>query len=106
TTWPRGDENQAIDALIRWCEEHPQAKLIVIDTLQKFRSGAPKGSKDSDYARDYAELSAIKAVADRFGVAIWLLHHIKKGEATDVFERASGSNAIGGVPDTPMVLLR
>jgi hypothetical protein len=107
--WPKGvpdNEDAATEALIRWCEQHPKARLIIIDTLQKFRRATDARKKAGAYEVDYAELSAIKAVADRFGIAILVLHHLKKGEADDVFERASGTSAITGVPDTVMVLLR
>lgn len=98
----RGDEGCSM--LVRWCEQHPGAKLIVIDTLQKFRT--PTSGRQNAYETDYAALSAIKNIADRFGLAILLVHHLRKGDADDVYERVSGSTAITGTADTNMVLLR
>ena len=51
-------------------------------------------------------MSAIKRIADKFGVAILLIHHLKKGKADDPFERVSGSTAITGAADTNILLLR
>lgn len=98
----RGDEGCGM--LVRWCEQHPGARLIIIDTLQKFR--APTNGRQNAYEADYAALSAIKNIADRFGLAIVLIHHLRKGDADDVYERVSGSTAITGTADTNMVLLR
>lgn len=95
----------AIAKVKRWCEDHPNAKLIVIDTLQKFR-GPSADVRRNAYEHDVATLSAIKDVADQHGVAIVLVHHLRKGDAADVFERVSGSTGITGTADTNIVIER
>lgn len=97
-----GDDGCAM--LERWCEEHPEALMIVIDTLQRFRM--PTSGRQNAYEVDYAAMSAIKRIADKFSVAILLIHHLKKGKADDPFERVSGSTAITGAADTNILLLR
>lgn len=97
-----GDDGCAM--LERWCEQHPDALMIVIDTLQRFRM--PTSGRQNAYEVDYAAMSAIKRIADKFGVAILLIHHLKKGKADDPFERVSGSTAITGAADTNILLLR
>lgn len=88
----------------RWCEKNPSAKLIIIDTLQKFR--APSTGRQGAYEVDYAALGAIKNIADRHGVAILLIHHLRKAKDEDVFAQVSGSTAITGAADTNIVLKR
>ena len=55
-------------------------KLVVIDTLQKVRSGT-----ESTYGSDYKELSSLKAVADRLGITILIVHHTRKCYDKDPF---------------------
>jgi predicted transcriptional regulator len=90
--------------LERWCEENPKAKLIIIDTLQKFR--APSTGRQNAYEADYAAMGAIKNIADRYGLAILLIHHLRKAKSEDVFDQVSGSMAITGAADTNIVLIR
>lgn len=49
--------------------------LVVIDTLQKVRIS---NSAANPYANDYQDLSSLKALADRYRVAILAHHHIRK----------------------------
>ncbi len=48
--------------------------LVIIDTLQMIR-GAGYGNT---YANDYRDLSALKRLADTHGIAILLIHHLRK----------------------------
>ena len=80
--------------------EHPDTVLIIIDTLQMVR-----GAYDQTYANDYRDLSALKKVADAHGVAILLIHHLRKEYAEDKFSRISGTTAISGAVDTSMMLV-
>ena len=104
TSWPKGDD--AYIALERELQEHPETKLIVIDTLQRFRKGSA-GKGQNVYEADYAELGFLKGIADRHGIAILLVHHMRKGvQSVDVFENVSGSAAITGAADTNIVISR
>lgn len=55
-------------------EEHPRCVLIIIDTLQMIRGS----SNDNSYANDYSDLTTLKKLADEFGIAILLIHHLRK----------------------------
>ena len=55
--------------------QHPDTGLIVIDTLQKVRSS---DQNNSMYASDYKEISALKALADKYNICILLIHHLRK----------------------------
>ena len=81
--------------------EHTDTVLIIIDTLQMIRSAR----RDATYANDYRDLSALKHIADAHGIAILLIHHLRKEYAEDVFSRISGTTAISGAVDTNLTLV-
>ena len=75
--------------------------LVIIDTLQMIRSAG----YDNTYANDYRDLSALKQIADAHGIAILLIHHLRKESADDVFNRISGTTAISGAVDSSFTLV-
>lgn len=79
---------------------HPDLKLVFIDTFQKVRS--PTG--DSIYAADYGDFSALKAVADKHGLAMMVVHHTRKMADEDIMNTVSGSSGITGSADSIWVL--
>ena len=72
--------------------EHPDTVLVIIDTLQMVRNV----KRDNTYANDYNDLSALKKIADKFGIALLVIHHLRKEPDDDVFNRISGTTAISG----------
>jgi hypothetical protein len=82
--------------------EIPNLRLVIIDTLQKFRK--PSKSNVNLYAEDYETVSKIKDVADRLGVCILLIHHLRKAEAFDIFDTMSGSLGLTGGTDGNLVM--
>lgn len=80
--------------------EHPDTTLVIIDTLQMIRP-----VHDTTYANDYRDLSVLKRLADRHGIAILLIHHLRKEKAEDVFQRISGTTAISGAVDSSFTLV-
>ena len=93
----RGLEQQ----LHTFLTEHPDTVLVIIDTLQMIRGAG----YDNTYANDYRDLSALKQIADASGVAILLIHHLRKEPADDVFNRISGTTAISGAVDSSFTLV-
>ena len=81
---------------------HPDLKLVFIDTFQKVRS--PSG--DSIYAADYGDFSALKAVADKHSLAMMVVHHTRKMADEDIMNTVSGSSGITGSADSIWVLKR
>ena len=79
---------------------HPDTVLVIIDTLQMVRP-----VHDATYANDYRDLSVLKRLADRYGIAILLIHHLRKEGAEDVFHRISGTTAISGAVDSSFTLV-
>ena len=80
-------------------EKRTDLKLVVIDTLQKVRSGT-----DISYAGDYNELSSLKSLADKMEIAILLVHHTRKSVDADPFNMISGTTGISGCVDGSSVL--
>ncbi len=94
-----------LDQLEEHMVAHPDTGLIVIDTLQKVR-GAGSG-KENAYSADYREVGQLKAFADRHGVCLLLVHHLRKmADDGDPFNRISGTNGILGAADTAFTLSR
>lgn len=107
-TVPRQHEG-GIEFIDWWLQEHPNARLIIIDTLQRFRKQL--SNKANVYAEDYDVISEIKALADKYDVAFLLLHHLKKVNpkleiAMDWIDLFSGSAGISGSADALFVLKR
>ena len=89
-----------IEAVLK---EHPATGLLFIDTLQMVRDNV--SSKINAYAQDYRDLSALKKIADKHGMCIFLVHHNRKErDGSNVFNDMTGSTGIAGVADTCMVL--
>ena len=78
-------------------KDHPGTRLIIIDTLKKIRPG------DDDtysYARDYADMTQLKKIADDNGICLLLVHHTRKKEdESDAFNTVSGTNGLTGAAD-------
>lgn len=90
--------------LVDWLEAHPDARLVVIDVFAKVR-GTPQPGVAA-YDADYAAMGRIKRIADHYGVAILLVHHVRKAAAEDFLATVSGTNGIAGAADAVLVLER
>ena len=89
------------EQLCAFLTEHPDTVLVIIDTLQMIRGTG----YDNTYANDYRDLSVLKRIADAHGIAILLIHHLRKELADDVFSRISGTTAISGAVDSSFTLV-
>ena len=85
----------------RFLTAHPGTALIVIDTLQRIRSGA---NDANPYASDYRDLGILKELADKHRIAILLIHHLRKMSDDDPMNMISGTTGISGATDTNFVL--
>ena len=98
--------NQQGDALIQQFQdfilEHPDTRLIVIDTLQRVRES--NGSPYS-YSHDYETIVPLKTFADAYDVALIVVHHTRKNEDDDnLFNQISGTNGLLGAADGAFLL--
>ena len=94
--------NGLVEQIEQFLKEHPQTRLIVIDTLQRIRTA---GNDANPYASDYRDIGVLKALADKHRIAILLVHHLRKELADDVFSRISGTTAISGAVDSSFTLI-
>ncbi len=89
------------DQLHRFVREHSDIKLIIIDTLQKIREA---GGEKYSYANDYEIIGQLKAFGDEKGICMLLVHHTRKQQADDSFDRISGTNGLLGAADGAFIL--
>jgi hypothetical protein len=101
-SWPRLDEGGA-ELLDEWLTEHPDARLVVIDTLAKIRRPA-RGQ--NVYAEDYAALEQLLPLASKHGVAIVVVHHLRKMAASDPMDEISSSTGLTAGVDGFLILRR
>jgi biotin operon repressor len=102
-SWPRLDQG-GVEALRKYLEDRPDLRLVVIDTLKKIR---PRDSGTRGvYDLDYEALEPLLPLAAEYGVAILVVHHLRKLEAGDPFDMISGSTGLTGGVDGALVLKR
>ena len=80
-------------------------KLVIIDTFQKVRESKSISGKNGMYAGDYDDISALKGISDQYGIAVVVVHHVRKlRDANDPFNEVTGSTGITGAADTSFIL--
>jgi len=87
--------------LKKFVREHPNTKLIIIDTLQKVRE---VGGEKYSYASDYEIVTKLKQFADQHNVCVVLVHHTRKQTADDSFDTISGTNGLLGAADGAFIM--
>jgi len=102
-SWSRMDTSLFSD-LETFINEHPETKLVIIDTFTRIRGRKRPGA--SLYEKDYNEAALLKEFADKHGIGIILIHHLRKSESKDPLDMVSGSVGITGAADTILVLTR
>jgi hypothetical protein len=93
-----------LDVIKEWIASHPRARFVIIDTLAMVRS--PKKQDESTYDSDYAAVLELRKLANETGIAIVVVHHLRKADSDDAFDTVSGTLGLTGAPDTIMVLKR
>ena len=96
TNWPRADEG-GIEEIVAWLEGHPEARLVVIDTLKKFRP--QEANTKRLYDTDYEAIAPIADVAGQRGVCIAVIHHTNKMNPEDPIDSVSGTTGLVGAAD-------
>lgn len=87
-----------------WLQDHPKASMVIVDVLKMFR--ATRSAKTNPYDQDYADIRPLTALANKYKVAIVVVHHTNKGSAgaIDPFDRVSGTGGISGAADGTLIL--
>lgn len=87
--------------LEEFVQAHPDARLIIIDTLQKVREA---GGDRSSYSNDYEIVTKLKAFGDKYGICLLVVHHTRKLESDDSFDMISGTNGLLGAADGAFIM--
>jgi hypothetical protein len=104
TQWPRANAG-GLDQIRRWVNSTEGARLVVIDVLASMRS--PRTDKQSPYDADYASIQALQQIASGSGVAVVIVHHLRKGGSDgDPVDKVSGTLGLSGAADTFLILDR
>lgn len=90
-----------VDDLRDWIEVH-RPKLVIIDTF----AGVRPQSRREGYDADYAALSPLQEMAGQMGVAILVIHHLRKMLGDEPFDMISGTTGLTGAVDAAFVLHR
>jgi RecA-family ATPase len=93
-----------IDRLDVWRKASENPRMVIIDTLAMVRP-AKKRTQDS-YEADYATLSPLQKYAGEHRLAVVVVTHVRKMEASDPLEMISGTNGLTGAADSILVLDR
>ena len=90
--------DEQLESFVR---EHPDTRLIIIDTMQKIREA---GGEAYSYASDYEIIGKLKRFADRHSICIVTVHHTRKQPAGDSFETISGTTGLLGCADGALLM--
>lgn len=94
--------NEGLDGELEgFFKKHKDAKLIIIDTLQKVRE---VGGDRYSYSSDYEIVTKLKSFSDKYGVCLLVVHHTRKLESEDSFEMISGTNGLLGAADGAFIM--
>lgn len=82
-------------------KEHTDARLVIIDTLQKVRE---VGGDRYSYSSDYEIVTKLKAFSDQYGICVLVVHHTRKLESEDSFDMISGTTGLLGAADGAFIM--
>jgi RecA-family ATPase len=87
-----------------WIAAKEKPRLVIIDTLAMVKEPAKR--TQTAYEADYASVVELRQLAAEYGVAVIIVHHLRKAEADDAFDTVSGTLGLTGAPDSVLVLKR
>ncbi len=92
-----------LEQLRGFITKYPDTKLVIIDTFQKIRD---KEGESYSYANDYGEVSVMKSFADANGICLMLVHHTKKQDTEDKFDKISGTRGLLAAADGAFIMTK
>jgi hypothetical protein len=102
---PRLDETPGLITILGgWLQEHPETRLVIIDTLARIRPRRRNGG--NAYEQDYQDLAPLQDLANQYHVAILVVTHLRKQAADDPLDTLSGTLGLSGGADATLVLTR
>lgn len=103
TEWKRFDDGGLL-LLKEWLIDHPDARLVVIDTLKRVRPHERGNGRL--YDGDYDAVGPLGDLARAYGVSVLVVHHTRKMDSEDPLDLVSGSFGLTGAADGVLVLKR
>ncbi len=99
--WPRGDSGTKL--LDRYLTANPEVRLVVIDSLTRFRM--IPDARTNAFTADYEAVNLLHEVAKRHpGVCIDVVHHTRKAKSDDPMDDISGTYGLTAACDSCTVL--
>jgi hypothetical protein len=84
-------------------EENTEVKVVVIDSLTKFRS--VPDPRSPSFSADYEAVSALHNITNKYpGVCIDVVHHTRKMKGDDPIDSISGTYGLTAAVDSYVVL--
>ena len=94
--------NEGLDRQLEgFLKERKDARLIIIDTLQKVRE---VGGDRYSYSSDNEIVTKLKSFSDKYGICLLVVHHTRKLESEDSFDMISGTNGLLGAADGAFIM--
>jgi hypothetical protein len=102
--WPTLAEGGG-ELLDEWLSDHPNCRMVIIDTLSRLRDAETRRSADPGKVDEQA-MAEFKKLADKHRVAIVGTHHDRKNDADDFLDMVSGNKKLTGGADTIIYVKR
>ena len=97
-------DDKALKDLDQYLSEHSEIIMVVIDTKAKI---CKEQGTQLSYQSEYNFIGNIKNIADKYGICIILVTHLRKRPSQeDVFNEINGTSALLGAADTIIILKR
>ena len=91
-----------MELLEGFVEDHPDTRLIIVDTLQKVRGNG----EGHTYSSDYQDICQLKRFTDNRNLCLMIVHHTRKQQSEDRFDSISGTNGLLGAADGAFLLTK
>ena len=106
TRWPRSSSG-GLNGIDTWLQTHTDARLVIIDTVSRFRDGT--SLRGNAYDEDYAAMSALQQLAMEKSIALLAVTHTRKprkGGEDDPLDEVQNSTGLTAAADAVLVLKR
>ncbi|MBA7485202.1 hypothetical protein ES707_20740 [subsurface metagenome] len=104
TVWPR-IVNGELPGLEERIKAMKDPRLVIIDPLQIIRP-EQKTQPKNQYTIDYEDIIVVKKLADKYSIAILIVHHLRKQTSEDIMDDISGTFGLTGAADGILALKR
>lgn len=100
--WPRLND-EGLRLLELWLNEHPQVKLVIIDTWGRAK---PIVKGQNGYDADVEAASGVQSLAMERNISILAVCHVRKASAEDVVDELNATTGLSATADNILILKR